>query len=56
MTLPDHHDWIISLADHLIIGGEELWRASCRSWVANLLDANQVTNQIEAIQDVLDQD
>jgi predicted ATPase len=56
MTLPDHHDWIISLADHLIIGGEELWRASCRSWVANLLDANQVTNLIEAIHDVLDQD
>src|SRR5262249_21371983 len=27
MTLNDHHDWIKSVADKLIIGGNTLWRA-----------------------------
>lgn len=35
MTLPDHHDWIKSVADNIICGGNDLWRAFCRSWVKN---------------------
>jgi predicted ATPase len=36
MTLPDHHDWIKSVADNIISGGNDLWRAFCRSWVKNV--------------------
>jgi len=36
MTLPDHHDWNKSVADNIICGGNELWRALCRSWVEHV--------------------
>lgn len=36
MTLPDHHDWNKSVADNIICGGFELWRAMCRTWVQEI--------------------
>jgi len=36
MTLPDHHDWNKSVADNIICGGNELWRALCRTWVEDV--------------------
>jgi hypothetical protein len=35
MTLQDHHDWVKHVADGIIYGGVDLWRAICRSWVKN---------------------
>lgn len=36
MTLPDHHDWNKYVADNIICGGNELWRALCRTWVEDV--------------------
>lgn len=34
MTLPNHHDWVRHVADKVVIGGNELWRAMCRAYIA----------------------
>ncbi len=34
MTLPDHHDWVRHVADKVVVGGNELWRAMCRAYIA----------------------
>jgi predicted ATPase len=51
ITLPDHHDWNKSVADNIICGGHELWRALCRSWVVNVYRPNQTNPFIVAIRD-----
>jgi len=38
-TIPDHHDWITSVADALVVGGNDLWRAMCISYVQHCLQA-----------------
>lgn len=38
MTMDDHHDWVRYVADRIVIGGNELWRAMCRSYIANQPD------------------
>lgn len=34
MTLTNHHDWVRHVADKVVVGGNELWRAMCRSYIA----------------------
>jgi predicted ATPase len=34
MTLPNHHDWVRHVADKVVVGGNELWRAMSRSYIA----------------------
>lgn len=52
MTLHDHHDWVRHVADKVVIGGNELWRAMCRSYIATEPD-NKFTEIVEAIQSAL---
>jgi hypothetical protein len=33
MTLSSHHDWVRHVADKVVIGGDELWRAMCKSYI-----------------------
>jgi hypothetical protein len=33
MTLPHHHDWVRHVADKVVVGGNELWRAMCRAYI-----------------------
>ncbi|MGD1824076.1 ATP-binding protein [Chromobacterium violaceum] len=51
ITQPDHHTWVNYVADRLIVGGDELWRAMSRVWVDNCLtqgDAQSVIDQIDS--------
>jgi hypothetical protein len=48
MTLPDHHDWIRSVADKVMVGGNELWRAMCRSYIV-VESENQNDNEFAAV-------
>lgn len=49
MTLSDHHDWIRHVADKVVVGGNELWRAMCRSYIA--IETPQAMSPIvEAVQ------
>lgn len=53
MTLPDHHDWIRRVADDLVVGGSDLWRAMCTSYVANCLEPAEKERLRYVILDVL---
>lgn len=33
MTLPNHHDWVRHVADGIVIGGNELWRAMVKTYI-----------------------
>jgi len=49
MTIPDHHDWIASVANSLVVGGHDLWRAMCISYVQYCLSVeakDMVVNEI----------
>lgn len=32
-TLPNHHDWVRHVADGIVIGGNELWRAMVKAYI-----------------------
>lgn len=51
MTLPDHHEWNKSVADKIICGGSELWRALCRSWVENVYKPDSTNFVLTSIKD-----
>lgn len=53
-TQPDHHDWIKLVADKIIVGGNELWRAMCRVWFARIASADTGEDILELISDHLD--
>ncbi|MCW3478654.1 hypothetical protein OL229_03605 [Neisseriaceae bacterium JH1-16] len=54
MTQPDHHRWPGIVADRLIVGGDELWRAMCRVWVANNISQDTANRIVESIDSLLD--
>lgn len=54
LTLPDHHEWIKSVADRITIGTEELWRAMCRVWLTSIADGTVGSDIIERIDNLLD--
>ena len=53
MTLPDHHDWNKSVADNVICGGNELWRALCRTWVEDVYQPDNTNFLINTLRDKL---
>ena len=53
MTLPNHHDWNKSVADSIICGGNELWRALCRIWVEEVYKPHTTNFLIIALRDKL---
>lgn len=53
MTFPDHHDWNKSVADNIVCGGNELWRALCRSWVENIYQPDTTNFLATAVRDKL---
>lgn len=53
MTLPDHHDWNKSVADNIICGGYELWRAMCRTWVEEVYQPDLTNFLVVALRDKL---
>lgn len=53
MTLPDHHDWNKSVADNVICGSNELWRALCRIWVEEVYKPDNSNFLIIALRDKL---
>lgn len=49
MTYSDHHEWVKSAADQLVVGGESLWEALCGCWVNNCLDETVAQETIKPI-------
>lgn len=54
MLTPSHHEWNKMVADKIICGGYELWRAICKSWVRNVYLLSGDTSITDAISDKLD--
>jgi hypothetical protein len=55
MAIADHHEWVRSAADRLILGADILWQALCASWAKNIARqadqetvANPVRDALEA--------
>ena len=53
MTIPDHHEWVKSVADRLIVGGNELWRAMASLWAEKCLNANDAQVIMELLSEAL---
>jgi hypothetical protein len=53
MTATDHHDWIRLVADRLIVGGNELWRAMCIAWAQRCLSIPMVQEILNALDDAV---
>jgi len=51
MTLQNHHEWIKAVADNIIYGGNDLWRALCRSWVRNVYQPDVNNFVVTSIRD-----
>jgi predicted ATPase len=54
MTKTDHHEWIADAANRLVLGGNELWRALCSSWIVNREDQKPLSRIAETIQQAVD--
>jgi hypothetical protein len=52
MTTPDHHSWIKLVADRIVIGGHELWRAMCVCW-ADFLPRPEAMKIIDVLEEKL---
>jgi hypothetical protein len=52
-ALPNHHDWIQHAAEHVVMGGGDLWRAMCSVWVQHCLEQNQIQELLDDIEDCL---
>ena len=48
MTLPSYHDWIRHVADKVVIGGDELWRGMCKSYI-EFADEDAFAQMVEAV-------
>ncbi|TBN37718.1 ATP-binding protein [Paracoccus subflavus] len=53
MTLANHHDWIKSSGDRLVVGGEILWQALASSWATGCATQEQITSISQPVTDAL---
>jgi predicted ATPase len=53
MNFVDHHDWIRTAADKLVLSGETLWQAMCAEWAKACLSEIDAKTLVTAIQDKL---
>lgn len=56
ITLPEHHNWIKYVADKVVVGGNELWRAMSRTWVENVMQDSEIESIIDVINEKLGQE
>lgn len=50
---PDHHTWVNSVGDALVLGGDTVWQALCSSWAAHCASAEQIEDACQPIRDAL---
>ncbi len=53
MALSNHHEWVKSAADTLLVPGDTLWQAMCAEWAAHILQGDDAKPTINAISDLL---
>jgi AAA domain, putative AbiEii toxin, Type IV TA system len=53
MTSGDHHEWVSSAADKVILSGDTLWQAMCAEWASNCLSDTEADTIIRPIREAL---
>ena len=53
MNLQDHHDWVRTAADQLVVGGDILWQVLASSWVTNCAPQPEIDRCATAVSDLL---
>ncbi|SCK25761.1 AAA family ATPase [Vogesella sp. LIG4] len=56
MTQPDHHLWVKNIADRIYVGGDEIWRAMCRTWVKRVLSPELAMEIVNSVEECLNPD
>ena len=54
MTEQNHHNWVKDVADHLLVGGDELWRAMVRRWCAITSHSQDCDSLFEQLRSEID--
>ena len=50
---PDHHTWVNSIGDTLVLGGDTVWQALCSSWAVNCATQDQIDDACQPLRDAL---
>lgn len=50
MTSEDHHDWVPSVANKLLVPGSNVWQAMCSVWAADCLTAEEADLALRPIE------
>mgnify|MGYP001347474647 CR=1 FL=1 len=53
MAQPNHHDWLKSAANVLVVGTDHLWQVMCASWVHNCASQAERESIMTPIRDVI---
>src|SRR5439155_15340487 len=51
MTSGDHHEWVSSAADKVVLSGDTLWQAMCAEWASNCLSDTEADTIIRPIRE-----
>ena len=54
MNTSDHHEWVRTAANKLVVSGETLWQAMCAEWADTCLAESDALALVREIQDTLD--
>ena len=54
MSQSDHHDWVRTAADRLLIGTVELWRAMASTWASDCVPPDARAKTVEIVQETID--
>lgn len=54
MLVSDHHQWVRDVADKLVVGGDDLWRAMCAVYVRSCLLPAEATRVTQIVRDAVD--
>ena len=53
MTVQDHHEWVISAAKALLLGGNTLWQTMASAWAADCFDKEEAKKFVAPIRAIL---
>lgn len=53
MASSNHHEWVTTAANTLVVGGNNLWQAMCAEWANSVLSAGDAQSVVEPVQAAL---
>jgi predicted ATPase len=53
MVSANHHEWVITAANKVVLGGDILWQAMCAEWASNCLSAQDAEKIVKPIREAI---